>query len=691
MAVSKITTSEDIEPCFAYDVRSKNANDPPGLWICGTVCGTVSEMAKQTAVFRQLRPDCRRPIVSFSISLPPADGRPSNEKWKLIVERFLTKMGVDIKTHAWACHLHVHKNSHTHIRLCRVGGDGVLWNQEHSAKRAIKACEELEEEFCLEKHDRTPSNKKRPTMAETQMSKRKGQQMPIRLFMQTKVDIAIQNHPNGIDFKDLQKLLAVDNIDIRAYAPNGLLKGVSYLYDGLKWPGSKLGSHYSSGLSDRGVSYTGETAAQQIVQTHSPARNSKMPAVIKTLLPVQYANKGIVSHASHKTEDYSSNTDLPPRILLEPKELSEMVLLVGSLLMTCAVSLLRAVLNFMKKILSLFGYSMKHTANQPFRHISGQALSFEPTVDSQLSIPAATAEAQAAEALTSLATAIQCNSHANLPLVSGAEKERNCVLEAMANSSGIASSATVIDIDKPKDTEFGISADELQSLPKPSEPTLVDLKAAGEAQVSAHQALAWASNKEEFEDGTLFYAKILAEANDKLRDAENSWEHLKKCHPIASRVYESPEKKALESAQFEVESAKYKLNVAQKEMESLKKVHDETPLPKPSQYIVTKAKTVALEFNKISAMMLLEQRKRIQSITDSALQSKLLVNWSDARAYLASVEREGRSDALTNGTRVMVEIDQRIEAERRRNEALMREVLDQANEDRRLDEDSQRG
>lgn len=691
MAVPKVTIGKDIAPCFAYDVRSKNADDPPGLWLCGTVCGTVSEMAQQSAVFRQLRPDCRRPIVSFSISLPPADGRPSNEKWKLIVERFLTKMGVDIKNHAWACHEHVHKNSHVHIRLCRISGNGVLWNQEHSAKRAIKACEELEEEFCLEKHDRSPSNKKRPTMAETQMSKRKGQQMPIRLFMQTKVDIAIQNHPNGIDFKDFQMLLAVDNIDVRPYAPNGVLKGVSYLHDGLKWPGSKLGSNYSSGLSGRGVSYTSDTGTEQEVQMRSHSSNSKIPAALKTLLPSQYANKEIFSHASHKTEEYSSNTDLPPRIIFEPKELSEIVLLVGSLLMTCAVSLLRAVLNFMKKILSLFGYSMKHTANQPYRHISGQALSFAPTVDSQLSLPAATAEAQAAEALTSLATAIQRNSHANLPFVFGAEKERDCVLEAMASSSGLASSATVVDIDKPKDTEFGITADELQPLAKASEPTLADLKVAGEAQVLAYQALTWASNKKEFEDCTLFDTKILNEANDKLRDAENSWEHFKKCHPVASRVYESPEKNALEGARLVVESAKSKLNVAQKEMEILKKIHDEAPWPKPSLYIVTKAKTAALEFNKLSALMLLEQRKRIQSIADSTLQSKLLINWSDARAYLASVEREGRPDALAHGTRVMVEIDQRIEAERRRNEALMREVLDQVHEDRRADVDSQRG
>lgn len=162
MAVPKVTTSESesIRACFAYDLRSKSPEDPPGLWVCGTVCGTATEMAAATENFRRLRPDCRRPIVSFSISLPAADGRPSLDKWKQMAETFLTKMGVNIKNHAFSVHEHIHENPHIHIRLCRVGGDAVLWNQEHSAKRAIKACAELEEEFHLEKHDRTPSKKK---------------------------------------------------------------------------------------------------------------------------------------------------------------------------------------------------------------------------------------------------------------------------------------------------------------------------------------------------------------------------------------------------------------------------------------------------------------------------------------------------------------------------------------------------
>jgi hypothetical protein len=197
--VPKITTSASIRNCFDYDLRSKNADDPPGEWVAGTVIGSAREMAKATALYRQLRPDCKKAIWSCSLSLPPADGRREASEWLEIAETFLEKMGVDIKTHAWAAHRHQHENDHIHLRLCRIGADGRLWNQEHSAKRAIKICAELEAEFDLATHDRTPSKKKRPTMAETQKFNRKGIPMS-RTIIQNAVDQIIKDHPEGIDF-----------------------------------------------------------------------------------------------------------------------------------------------------------------------------------------------------------------------------------------------------------------------------------------------------------------------------------------------------------------------------------------------------------------------------------------------------------------------------------------------------------
>jgi hypothetical protein len=288
--VPKITTGASIRACFEYDLKSKNADDPPGEWVSGTVIGTARAMAKAAAVYRQLRPDCKKAIWSCSLSLPPSDGRREAAEWGQIAESFLRKMGVDIKTHAWAAHRHQHDNDHIHIRLCRISSSGMLWNQEHSAKRAIAACAELEVEFDLATHDRTPANKKRPTMAEEQIFNRKGIPMS-RTTIQKEVDLIIAAHPQGIYFAELQALLAARQIDVQPYAPGGVLKGVSYLHDSVKWPGSKIGSDYSAGLTSRGVRYSSEvpqadTAPAEpkrtIPQTTIPAEQITHSAPVKT-------------------------------------------------------------------------------------------------------------------------------------------------------------------------------------------------------------------------------------------------------------------------------------------------------------------------------------------------------------------------------------------------------------------------
>ena len=70
--------------------------------------------------------------------------------------------------------------------------------------------------------------------------------------IQELVNKILADHPTGIDFDEFQKLLLEQKIEVQAYAPGGVLKGVSYSFDSLKWPGNKIGREFSSGLSQRG-------------------------------------------------------------------------------------------------------------------------------------------------------------------------------------------------------------------------------------------------------------------------------------------------------------------------------------------------------------------------------------------------------------------------------------------------------
>ncbi len=402
--VPKITVSASIRSCFEYDLRSKNADDPPGEWVAGSVIGSARAMSKATAFYRQLRPDCRKAIWSCSLSLPPSDGRREAAEWGQIAEAFLKKMGVDIKTHAWAAHRHQHDNDHIHIRLCRISSAGTLWNQEHSAKRAIKVCADLEAEFDLASHDRTPSKKKRPTMAEEQIFNRKGIPMS-RATIQKAVDSIIAAHPQGIDFAELQAQLAARQIDVQPYAPGGVLKGVSYLHDSVKWPGSKIGTDYSAGLTNRGVRYSAE-----VPQTEAAAPPSEPKS---TIPPAQYPAEQFTHSAPVKTWTFDSKNAIESGALASPfgiacaaaAELAIKLIAMGA-------ELFRAILRWLNKLLGKFGLAVG--GNEPARSIQIAPTANYIDVPSRV-VPDPLLISEAAAEINAVAEAIAKNDSSLLP------------------------------------------------------------------------------------------------------------------------------------------------------------------------------------------------------------------------------------------------------------------------------------
>lgn len=465
--VPKITTGSSIRSALDYDKASKNG-EPEGEWIAGTLFGTPREMARQASVFRSLRPDCTKAIWSCSLSLPPADGRRSAENWEQIARSFLQKMGVDEKTHAWVAHRHTHENDHIHIRLCRVGGDGKLWNQEHSARRAIAACAALEVEFDLNTHDRTPAPKDRPSRAETEISSRKGIPMS-RDLIQDSVNSILQAHPEGIDFADLQKLLVAKGIDIQPYAPGGVLKGVSYFCDSFKWPGSKIGREYSAGLTERGVRYSADSQqAQEPASSgiHPPAsaplrgvspdsadRYARAPAMLRPifrrtapanqLVPIsaqasiqRSGPDGATSFDMQKFTGRVGNSNLGP--------VSKAMLILGGAAVNLGVEALLALLNFVKKILAAFGIGIR-PAPQNAAASDPVALGHEPyLLEGETKVLPESAPGQAeiekaAEKILATAEAISSGNPSSLPEV-GDGTERAELVQAL-NQSAVGTAA----------------------------------------------------------------------------------------------------------------------------------------------------------------------------------------------------------------------------------------------------------
>lgn len=255
--IPKVTVGASVRGALEYDFSSKGG-EPRAEYIGGTLIGTPRQMAAQAAALRQLRPDCKKPIFRVSLSLPPNDGQLSAGQWLSVIDSFRREMNIPDDT-AWCAVRHTDRDhDHIHFTMLRILPDGQLWNQENSAKRAIRACQVIEKEFHLSTHSREKVSKSRPTRAETEIHKRTGNIMS-REHIQDIVDAIFAAYPGEVDFKDFKNDLAAAGIVVEEYAPKGQFKGVSYTdKNGIRWPGSKIGRDYSAGLIERGLVYKSE-------------------------------------------------------------------------------------------------------------------------------------------------------------------------------------------------------------------------------------------------------------------------------------------------------------------------------------------------------------------------------------------------------------------------------------------------
>lgn len=116
------------------------------------ISGTQSapnDFLRETAALRELRPDIKKPVFHMMLSQPPGESL-SMQQWREVIEKQLHKLGLENQSYYAIKHNDAdHENAHVVINLIRF--DGQRWNSQNSAKRAIKACEEIEAEMGLTK------------------------------------------------------------------------------------------------------------------------------------------------------------------------------------------------------------------------------------------------------------------------------------------------------------------------------------------------------------------------------------------------------------------------------------------------------------------------------------------------------------------------------------------------------------
>ena len=121
---------------------------PGSSFVCGTQPDRNSFIS-ECKFIELTRPDCKKPVLHFSLSLPACD-RLDDNKWTEATTLFLYQMG--LADHSFFCVRHSDTDhDHVHVAVCKISANGQIWDTQKSAIRAMSACEKIEEKMGLTK------------------------------------------------------------------------------------------------------------------------------------------------------------------------------------------------------------------------------------------------------------------------------------------------------------------------------------------------------------------------------------------------------------------------------------------------------------------------------------------------------------------------------------------------------------
>lgn len=248
----KKTTGEGFPGALDYVFRKRDCDKEkaPAEHIGGTVWGSMTEMKQQFEATGKKRPEIRKPVVHFSLSLPSDDGKLDSGKWLDIAEDFMRGMKFPLDT-AWVAVRHADTaHDHIHIVASRVSMSGKVWNDSNDFLRGMTVTSQLEKKYGLTLTDK--ERKERKIKNSDYARARKGV-LSARVKIMNLVDQTLMVHPAYSDFKRALEASGVTVIGYRS-SKKARLKGITFELSGVRVKGSQLGRGYSApGLIARGL------------------------------------------------------------------------------------------------------------------------------------------------------------------------------------------------------------------------------------------------------------------------------------------------------------------------------------------------------------------------------------------------------------------------------------------------------
>lgn len=293
--IGKLIQGTDFQGCLSYVLDKLGADRLGG----NAIGSTVTELTSEFDRLRQRRPTLNQAVYHLSLSLAPGEFL-SDSAWDDLVQQYLGRMNITRNPYVLVRHTDTDCD-HVHIVASRIRYDGSVIDDSWDYTRSQAILRDLEAEYNLNPVAPSQSTDRRAaTRRQLEKEKQTGQPTA-KATLQRLINEAI---PLATTLADLRDRLEEKAVSTRfTYSKNGILKGISFAYEGIALAGHHLGQAYSLPALRRRLPVPDEVEARSSISAQAAQIQTAIESNTATSLGEfidQLQQRGVTVHLKSK-------------------------------------------------------------------------------------------------------------------------------------------------------------------------------------------------------------------------------------------------------------------------------------------------------------------------------------------------------------------------------------------------------
>jgi len=254
--IGKSTTGNDFYGCVRYALDEKGGLKQAHIIGGNTIGSSAAELSAEFDQNQRAKPHIKNPVWHIALSSPMHE-QLNDAQWQRVAIAYLDIMELERNNHQYVViRHHDEPQGHVHIVANRIGEDGKVHHLRWDRLKTIQATRTLEEKFGF-------------------LSAKPGEDF--RQQVRSLIDGVAHDQPSLLTFC---QRLEEQGLVPELYQRQGMITGVSYLYQNQRMAGSVLGKSYSlPGLQKiQQISYQHEEDFDSLVRLgYTRQRGGKVP------------------------------------------------------------------------------------------------------------------------------------------------------------------------------------------------------------------------------------------------------------------------------------------------------------------------------------------------------------------------------------------------------------------------------